>query len=214
MDKIIPINNDLEFEKAIEDITSIALDKDININNTDIGGTLTVSGTYKSLNTTASEEEFSYDIPIDITMGDNFDLESADIDIDDFHYDIKGDNILEVKIDLLLSNVIEKITPDIEEDIVKDIPILEEDNDLSDIYRKVDEIEDEEEIKTNSLFTKFLDSDDTYVTYKIYFVRENDTVESILDKYNITKEELSNYNDLDSIKINDKIVIPYKNEKA
>ena len=38
---------------------------------------------------------------------------------------------------------------------------------------------------------------------------DNNTIESICSKYNITKEELEKYNDLENMKTKDKIIIPY-----
>ena len=57
-----------------------------------------------------------------------------------------------------------------------------------------------------------IDNSDTYVTYHVYIVKEDDTIDSILDKYGVTKEDLSNYNDITNIKPKDKIIIPNKNE--
>lgn len=51
-------------------------------------------------------------------------------------------------------------------------------------------------------------SEDKYVTYRVYRVMDNDTVDKIMEKYEITKEELSKYNDLDMIKPGDKLIIP------
>lgn len=62
-----------------------------------------------------------------------------------------------------------------------------------------------ENINTNI----FSSSDvDTYSTYYVYIVKEDDTIDKILDKYGITKEELENYNDIENIKPFDKIIIP------
>ena len=38
--------------------------------------------------------------------------------------------------------------------------------------------------------------------------RENDTIDSICSKYGVTKEELSNYNELKDIKFGDKLIVP------
>ena len=48
-----------------------------------------------------------------------------------------------------------------------------------------------------------------YVTYKVYFAKENDTYESISSRYNVDIKELVKYNDVDEINIGDKIIIPY-----
>lgn len=59
-----------------------------------------------------------------------------------------------------------------------------------------------------SLFSSFKDSDETFATYSVYIFRANDTIEMIMDKYQVTKEELENYNDLSSLTIGSKIIIP------
>ena len=59
-----------------------------------------------------------------------------------------------------------------------------------------------------SLFSSFKDSDETFATYSVYIFRANDTIEMIMDKYQVTKEELENYNDLSSLTIGSKVIIP------
>lgn len=61
-------------------------------------------------------------------------------------------------------------------------------------------------------FDLFDDKDGTgevYRTYSVYIVRENDTMESIMAKYNIGYEELGSYNDLTELKLGDKLIIPF-----
>lgn len=245
MNKLIPFHKNIEFKTSIGEITSIALDKEININkNNTISGTFTISGSYKMLKTSTTKEEFSYDIPIDITMDEKYNLENAKADIDDFKYEVV-DNSLDVSIDLLIENMEEKVEV-IDEVIRKeeelDIPFLKmkeadkketkeekvnlnQEKEITEVRKinpdeekaareeKTNEKEKKEDKKVESLFTKFSDDDDTYATYKVYIVREKDTLESIIEKYKISKEELENYNDLSDISINDKIVIPCINEK-
>ena len=67
----------------------------------------------------------------------------------------------------------------------------------------------EEKIKNISSFFEVLnDAEETFTTYSVYIMRKEDTIETIMDKYKITKEQLSNYNDLDNLEIGSKIVIP------
>ena len=54
--------------------------------------------------------------------------------------------------------------------------------------------------------------EDTYSTYYVYIVKEDDTLDSILSRYGVSKEELEKYNDLSEIKPFDKIIIPSCNE--
>lgn len=64
-----------------------------------------------------------------------------------------------------------------------------------------------------SIFSNISSSEETFSTYYVYIVRENDTVEEIIDKYKTTKEELLNYNDLNDIKIGSKLIIPCTNNE-
>ncbi len=67
-----------------------------------------------------------------------------------------------------------------------------------------------DDMKTDgaSLFSSFDSSTETYSTYSIYIVRENDSIENIMTKYNTTREQLEEYNDLSDMKIGSKIIIP------
>ena len=64
---------------------------------------------------------------------------------------------------------------------------------------------DTKEIK--SLFNNLSD-EETFSTYHVYILRSDDTIESVMAKYNINKELLGQYNDIDNIKLGDKIIIP------
>ena len=50
--------------------------------------------------------------------------------------------------------------------------------------------------------------EEEYATYKICIVREGDSIDSIMMRYNITKEQMELYNDLKEVKIGDKLIIP------
>ena len=54
--------------------------------------------------------------------------------------------------------------------------------------------------------------EENYVTYRVYKVTETDTNDTILTKYNITKELLAEYNNIETINKGDKLIIP-TNEK-
>lgn len=74
------------------------------------------------------------------------------------------------------------------------------------------EITNEEIVNNNiSINTNIFDNmndNETYRAYYVYIVKEDDTIDKILDKYEITKEALENYNNIESIKPFDKIIIP------
>ena len=55
--------------------------------------------------------------------------------------------------------------------------------------------------------------DDTYVTYQIHIVKESDSLESILVKYNMSLDELKEYNDFNTLNLGMKLIIPIVHEK-
>ena len=60
------------------------------------------------------------------------------------------------------------------------------------------------------IFNNFSE-DENYVTYRVYRITETDTIDKILETYSITKEELAKYNDIESLKPGDKLLIPANN---
>ncbi len=190
MKKIIPFKKDISFNTNIKEIVSISLDHELNINDYSLEGKFILSGEYKMLDTSINKEEFLYTIPIDVELSETYILDNVIIDIDDFYYEIVNDNILRVGIDLMLDNIEEK---EIIEEVIEDKRCIEE------------EINDDTEIKEE---IKDVNNDNKYKSYTVYIVRENDTIDSIIKKYNTSKDKLEQYNNLDNINIGDKIIIP------
>lgn len=60
----------------------------------------------------------------------------------------------------------------------------------------------------SSIFSKLSSNEETFSTYYVYFVRELDTIDTILEKYKINRELLQSYNNLDDIKVGSKLIIP------
>ena len=212
MNKIIPFNKEIKFNGNIGEITSIALDDTLKFKDSyTIDGELIVRGCHKYNDI---EEEFSFPIPTGITVDNKYDTTKAKIAVDDFYYEIINDDTLKVKIDLILDDLFfkkEEIKPFIEEVEIDKDQLREE----SDSDSKEKEILNEkltEEVNDN-------DKDDTenkeekeYSIYRVYIITNDDTLEQILDKYHVTKEELSYYNDLDNFKPGVKLIIPSTNE--
>lgn len=104
----------------------------------------------------------------------------------------------------------ERISNELEEqelNIVEEIELPKEEVKEKQGVPILKEKTNEEEI-TNSLFSNLDDEDDSFSTYSIYIVREEDSIEKVLEKYKITKEKLEEYNDLSNISLNSKIIIP------
>ena len=64
----------------------------------------------------------------------------------------------------------------------------------------------------SSLFENINESEETYSTYSVYILREEETINSLIEKYKTTKEELESYNDLNNLSIGSKVIIPLHNE--
>lgn len=89
---------------------------------------------------------------------------------------------------------------------------IEENNIVTTLKEEVEESKEEIKekrcIEDEGLFSNLNVYSETYKSYKIYIVRDGDSVESILEKYSISKDKLEEYNDLKELKIGDKIIIP------
>ena len=66
--------------------------------------------------------------------------------------------------------------------------------------------------KDSSITTNFLNEKEQYITYKVHIIRENETVDTIIEKYNVSKEELEKYNSLDNVGLGTKIIVPISSE--
>ena len=322
MKKIIPFNNVLEFNTDVKEITAISLEHEIKKYPDMFSGVFYITGEYKISEGLLEREKFNFELPFDIALTNNYNLDTLLIDIDDFRYELVSDKKLKVNIDLYIDgeiinipeerniyneelpltedlnlsnqseitdNLIDLISnknnEDINSDIQKELTELDEriiqktnnyetkvmeidientneflsnnqidkqkkeeiiihegidniikhtDNDIS-LENNTDEIIDPERIdllkdmltnnKENTMNEEsnitnenintniFAPSnEEKYVTYRVYKVTETDTIDTILTKYNITKELLAEYNNIETINKGDKLIIP-TNEK-
>ena len=216
MKKIISLDKEITFPTMIGEIEALEFNNDLSFIKEDrIEGNLNINGTYKMTEASRLTEEFNYSLPVEINLDEKLDLDSATIGIDNFTYEIISDDVLLCKIDIFVEGI-EKIDDEeeiIETSVEEEEEILEINEDRScdgDILEEEKTVNDNTTIDANSLFSNL--SDDTFKSYTVYIVRESDTIESIIEKYNITKDELSKYNDLDNITINTKLIIPTANE--
>lgn len=271
MKKIVPFNNVLQFNTDVREITAISLEPEIKKYPDMISGVFYISGEYKITDGQLDKEQFNFELPFDIALSNNYDLDSLLVDIDDFRYDLVSDKNLKVNIDLYIDGeIIEEPLPrehnqeelefDIREESENDISLEEaildstvyeehiipkEDNvekqdnqqeyneemiepERIDLLKEMLTVNKEEpmnedlNIDNDNINTISNDNDNNnifepnqeekYVTYRVYKVLENDTIDTILSKYNITKEILADYNNIENITPGDKLIIP-ANEK-
>ena len=60
----------------------------------------------------------------------------------------------------------------------------------------------------DSIFESFANTEETYATYSVYILREDDNLEEVMAKYKTNRETIAEYNDLDNLKIGTKLIIP------
>lgn len=241
MKQIIPFVKDISLAPKIYEITSIALEHNLKMENSDsVVGSFTVSGKYRINDISINEEVFEENIPFDITLDSKYDASKVTIDIDDFYYEIINDEFLRVHIDVLVDNLVyekekvekpaeikkeerQSIMPNKEErndDLMNDNVIISNKNEDT-LIREEDakkevkkEVSEERESDiTSKIETGLFDKEEKYITYKVHIVRDTETIDEITTKYSVSKEELEKYNDLNNIVLGTKIIIPISNEQ-
>ena len=203
MKEIIPLKKDIVFKTAIGQITDINLEHNYDIKDNLVEGNVLLYGSYKMTEASVIEEDFNYKIPFGVSISKNINKDTIKIEIDDFKYDINND-VMSVSVDLEFS------CDEVEENnIVFEEPLIEEEKDIT-INESNNDIDIDQNI--TNITNNIVANDQKYYTYKIYIVRESDTLESICKKYNVSENELKEYNNITNINIGDKIIIPYINE--
>lgn len=233
MNKLIPFKKQIKFKTPIFEIVSISLEHNLEVvSDGIIHGDFIVSGEYRLSDSSTNTDPFEFQLPCDIEVQKHYDMDKAQINIDDFYYEVIDSDILEVNIVVLLDKLEEKTEEITNEIVMPKVDLDEYNSDINEMVedRNNNDIEEEElmnveeekenvsdctqkrcvetEEYTKSLFSNFDETED-YKTYKVYIVREGDNLEHILSKYQISKEELEKYNNLTELNIGDKIIIPY-----
>ena len=234
MRQIINIEKEIAFKSMLGSITSISLEDDLSfINDNEIEGNLIIRGTYKMTEASTLEETFDYKIPVEIMLTTTLEEDKRKVDINNFTYKIVDEESLLINVELLIEGL-EKIEIKPEEDEVRgDKEVLSTDLEEKNSLPSIDDTKEiEEVIETskdidmtsnnnsdnkskevmNSIFESFANTEETYSTYSVYILRENETLDDIILKYKTTKEELIDYNDLDNLRVGSKLIIPSRVE--
>ncbi len=215
MNCIIPFTKDVKFKSNIAEILSVSLEHDYTANETEVLGNFTISGEYKTHEVSVNKEHFEYVLPFSVNMTNKIDTNSVNFEVQDFTYEVIDNDTLRVNIEYSINA--DEIKE--EEHLFKQVEEPTLDNLLDEIDREVEEtkeeINEERDISDEAKDT-ILDSinstEDGFVTYHIHEMKETDTVESICLKYNTSDAILGEYNDLSTLTLGDKIIIPEINE--
>lgn len=238
MNCIIPFTKDIKFNTNISEIVSISLEHEYTANPGEILGNFIITGEYKTHEVSVNKERFEHVLPFSVNLTTKIDTDSVDFAIEDFTYEIVDKDTLKVNIEYsinalelkeeevfepvpeeresfeeILDSIDEEIEQENEELVLEPEKIEEneetrEDNEMNTLIEEKKITEEEQEAILESVNP----AEETFVTYHIHVMSEIDTIESVCTKYNTTQSLLGEYNDLSTVAIGDKIIIPDINE--
>lgn len=231
MNQKIEFKKDCMLKTYVSSITDISITHDYKILDDTIEGYFDVTGSYKVTMSSVETEDFMFTIPFTIALSSLIDKDTIDLKLSDFNYSVEKD-VLHLKMFLDMDYQEIEIKEEVEDseeidNMINDLMDKESTTDIkspSEFHNEVmldNVIDSKEEVSTkekvseknfNTIFNEV--KENNFSKYKVYIMRSEDTLESILVKYNVTMDEIKEYNDIDNINIGSKIVIPYnKNEQ-
>lgn len=239
MSEAFVVERDFLFKDSIFEITSISVEHDEDINGSNLEGDFIISGDYRLHEISINKEDFSFKLPFTHEIRSNINLDTVNLEITDFTYELNNNDELHVHIEYIVSgeqsliefadekdldaflNKTDAEVVDLTEDEPRFKEVSKEEilNIPAEDSKKEEKEEPKEEIKedkpseisTNNIIGS-INADETYVKYHVHTVMQNDTLEGILDKYKITLTDLKKYNTFEALEVNMKLVIPENEE--
>lgn len=237
MSEAFVVERDFLFKDSIFEITSISVEHDEDINGSNLEGDFIISGDYRLHEISINKEDFSFKLPFTHEIRSNVNLDTINLEITDFTYELNNNDELHVHIEYVVSGEQSLIEfadeKDLDEflnntdaevvDLTSDEPRFKEVSNSEELVIPVKEDVKEEvvdtkgeentpsEIVQNNIMNS-INADETYVKYHVHTVMQSDTLEGILDKYKITLTELKKYNSFEALEVNMKLVIPENEE--
>lgn len=147
MKQIIPFKKEIIFKTMISNITSISLEHTLELkDDNNISGDFIVSGSYKMTEASQIDEEFSYKVPIEITIDDKYDTSNVSLEIDDFVYEVLDEEKLLLNIDLCIDNLELRKMEERKEEVIETISSYDEYEDMGNTLTEIKEdLEDHDE---------------------------------------------------------------------
>jgi len=238
MNEFFKLEKELLFKNNIKSIISISLDSEFQVDNDNVTGNFLITGEYKIHELSINKENFNFKIPFKHEIKDGIDKNTINLEITNFVYDYNKDELIvnieynitgerldvlifddkETLDDFLKNREVEIVDTRVEEikeiidtqdEIEEDLDNKEEISEERNNEIKINIEEKKEDLNKDEMINNIGTTTDKYITYKVYKITETDTLESIILKLNTTIDELKEYNDINNINTNDKIIIPY-----
>lgn len=203
-----------------------------------IVGNFYVKGKYKENPSSIEDISFNYKIPVEIAISDDYDAFYAKAMVDDFYYELEDNKlIIKIKVAIDNLNKKEEVKEEVKQEVQEEKRCIDDedesydikafDNSGNDNNNSKPNLKDDFDINSdtnkdvkiqynsdnnisliNTLQSFTTNKEDDYKTYLVYLTRDTDTFKSICDKFKTTKESIMDYNDIEDITPNMKIIIP------
>ena len=103
MQKKVEIKKKIDFSSMIGEISAISLENNLEfVNDNSIEGNFILLGKYKETAASRIEEDFRFEIPVEISLTNRVDPDTGKIEISDFYYDIVDGNSLLCNIEIVI----------------------------------------------------------------------------------------------------------------
>ncbi len=214
MNLIIPFTKDIRFSTNISQIVSISLEHEYTVNSSEILGNFIITGEYKTHEVSVNKEKFEHVVPFSVNLTTSIEEDSVDFAIEDFTYEIVDDDTLKINIEYSVNAIEakEEVFETVEDDretFDEMLDIIDEETQEKEVEVEVTKEELKEENKQEEAVLESVSmAEESFVTYHIHVMSESDTIESICTRYNTNSNVLGEYNDLSTVAIGDKIIIP------
>ena len=217
MKQVIPFSKEIVFKTNIASITSISLEHEEKVYDGEVAGDFIIFGDYKVHNDTTEKELFKYRLPFTAILPEHTIISTVKVDIEDFTYDQIEDDVIKVNVDFSISYDIEdvpEVVPEVKEEPEEmDREVLDE---IEEFLRPDEDNTSPEEVEDDKAKETMEVNDDKDITttkeeydkYHIHIVKENETLEQIIKLYETNMETVKMYNEVDKIKMGDKLIIP------
>lgn len=236
MNQVYTLDRDFLFKSKIYEITSISVEQNFEVNDSNIYGDFIVSGSYRLHEISINKEDFSFKVPFKHELPSNINLDTVKLDISDFNYNFNNLDELSVHIEYIVTaeegvKVFEnedKLDDFLNEQKKQDVdiidlrstpidlpneimmPIAKGEKEASTDNKEVNITPNEnkqDKIDENMIINS-INGEDEYVLYHVHTVGISDSIESITKKYNISVNTLKEYNTFDTLELNMKLIIP------
>lgn len=197
MNQKIEFKKDCMLKTYVSSITDISLTHDYKILDDTIEGYFDVTGSYKVTMSSVETESFMFTIPFTIALSSLIDKDTIDLKLSDFNYSVEKD-VLHLKMFLDMDYQEIEIKEDIKDNeeidnMINDLMDKESTTDIkspSEFHNEVmldNVVDSKEEVSTkekvseknfNTIFNEVKESN--FSKYKVYIMRSEDTLESIL----------------------------------